>query len=96
MCLSVETAAALEPVFVHSRAEPDGIAGELVKAIKELVRRLAQQSIARGARSNVSMEDPENILQDMLGQSGKLNQALLGAGSAREKPQVRIVGDQCF
>ncbi|WGS47600.1 AAA family ATPase (plasmid) [Burkholderia sp. JSH-S8] len=64
--------------------------------IKEMVRRLAQQSIARGTLGEINMEDAESALQDMLGQSGKLNQALLGAGSGRAKPQVRIAGDQCF
>ncbi|PRX21757.1 SpoVK/Ycf46/Vps4 family AAA+-type ATPase [Paraburkholderia sp. BL18I3N2] len=64
--------------------------------IKELVRRLAQQSIARKAQGEVSMEDAENALQDMLVRSGYLSQALLGGAPAREKPQVRIVGDQCF
>ncbi|WP_238325705.1 AAA family ATPase [Paraburkholderia sprentiae] len=64
--------------------------------IKELVRRLAQQSIARKAQGEVSMEDAENALQDMRVRSGYLSQALLGGAPAREKPQVRIVGDQCF
>lgn len=64
--------------------------------IKELVRRLAQQSIARNAQGEVSMEDAENALQDMLVRGGKLSQSLLGSACTGEKANVRIVGDQCF
>lgn len=64
--------------------------------IKELVRRLAQQSIAREMQGKINMQDAENILRDMLTQGGKLTHLLLGAAPERKNTQVRSVSNQCF
>lgn len=64
--------------------------------IKELVRRLAQQSIARKAQGKINMQDAENVLRDMLTQGGKLTHLLLGAAPERENTQMRTANHQCF
>ncbi len=49
--------------------------------IKELMRRLAQYSIERGANGKIAKEDIELALEEMLFSGSLLNKAVLGAGS---------------
>ncbi len=53
--------------------------------IKELMRRLAQGSIARGSGCTVASADIEEALNDMLFEGGRLNVKLLGGAREMEK-----------
>ncbi|WP_342310468.1 ATP-binding protein [Burkholderia pyrrocinia] len=75
-----------EDVVSHAVAQTEGVSSAF---IKELVRRLAQESIARGAPGEV---DLESVLHDMLHRGNELNHALLGATVKREPRDVRYVG----
>jgi ATP-dependent 26S proteasome regulatory subunit len=53
--------------------------------IKELMRRLAQGSIARGGDSQIASADIDEALNDMLFEDGRLNVKLLGGASEMTK-----------
>lgn len=83
-----------EDVASQAVAQTEGVSSAF---IKELVRRLAQESIARGAAGEVGMSDLESVLHDLLNRGGTgLNHALLGAGARQEPRGVKYVGSQCF
>jgi ATP-dependent Clp protease adapter protein ClpS len=67
---------ALSDVVVDEAARrADGVSAAF---IKELMRRIAQSSIARGAGAMVELDDIGSALDDMLFAGGKLNVKLLG------------------
>lgn len=60
-------------------AKTEGVSGAF---IKELMRRVAQLVISRGASGEATVADIDEALQDMLFRGGRLNASLLGAGDA--------------
>ncbi|WP_186029153.1 AAA family ATPase [Burkholderia gladioli] len=62
--------------------------------IKELVRRLAQQSIMRGSPGKVTMGDLDNVFAELARHDGKLARTLLGGTAASPRTQpARTVAD---
>ncbi|WP_186032087.1 hypothetical protein [Burkholderia gladioli] len=55
--------------------------------IKELVRRLAQQSIMRGSPGKVTMGDLDNVFAELARHDGKLARTLLGGTAASPRTQ---------
>ncbi|NIF89825.1 AAA family ATPase [Burkholderia sp. Cy-637] len=80
-------------VIDHAVSRTEGVSSAFVK---ELVRRLAQESIVRGTPGEVRMADLESVLHDMLQPGNELSQALLGARPRQAPREVRHVGNPCF
>jgi len=82
-----------DDVVEQAVTQTEGVSAAFVK---ELVRRLAQESIMRGAPGESSMNDLQRVLAEMLHQNSKLNHALLGATINRDPHNVKYVSSGCF
>lgn len=70
----------LEPEIVRAiSARTEGVSAAF---IKELMRRLAQRSVAREGQDATTLSDVDEALQDMLFRGGRLNAQLLGGNDA--------------
>lgn len=75
-----------DEVLDVSVAQTEGVTAAF---IKELVRRLAQQSIMRGDPGRITMDDLQKVVDGLRNNEGTLGRTLLGGGIAQQSGNVR-------